>query len=313
MASKEEIMTVERFYPIGTPNQAWNDIDKQTWLRQANQIQCSYQEDVVRRLHKGIKGFDVMRYGALTFDPDRYQLYCLKSGDWDHNKPTVLITGGVHGYEQSGVFGAIRFIESYAESYFEHFNFLAFPCVSPWGYETINRWNPYSIDPNRSFHHYSPSEEAANVIHFVQPYINNIIAHFDLHETTDTDASEFHPAIAARNGADFHPIKIPDGFYLIEDSERPEPEFQASIIKHVKKMTRIAQPDRQGTLFGTRFSQPGVVPQAIRPLGLCGGITKCRYHVTTEVYPDSVKTDRSTCEEVQVGAVIAGLNYLMRQ
>lgn len=25
------------------------------------------------------------------------------------------------------------------------------PCVSPRGYQTINRWNPPAIDPNRSF------------------------------------------------------------------------------------------------------------------------------------------------------------------
>ena len=26
-------------------------------------------------------------------------------------------------------------------------NLLVLPCVSPWGYETVNRWNPDALDP----------------------------------------------------------------------------------------------------------------------------------------------------------------------
>ena len=31
------------------------------------------------------------------------------------------------------------------------FNLLVIPCVSPWGYEVIERWNAKAVDPNRSF------------------------------------------------------------------------------------------------------------------------------------------------------------------
>ena len=33
--------------------------------------------------------------------------------------------------------------------YGSSFNILVLPCISPWGYETINRWNAKAIDPNR--------------------------------------------------------------------------------------------------------------------------------------------------------------------
>ena len=55
------------------------------------------------------------------------------------------------------------------------------------------------------------------------------LAHIDLHETTDTDNSEFRPALAARDGLVQHNWNIPDGFYLVGDSEHPTPEFQRAV------------------------------------------------------------------------------------
>jgi predicted deacylase len=57
----------------------------------------------------------------------------------------------VHGYETSGVQGAILFLNTVATDYAAKFNIVVVPCVSPWGYETIQRWNCNATDPNRSF------------------------------------------------------------------------------------------------------------------------------------------------------------------
>jgi len=55
-----------------------------------------------------------------------------------------------------------------------------------------------------------------------------ITAHLDLHETTDTDESEFRPARAARDGEAWTPGYIPDGFYLVADSAEPQgPSYHA--------------------------------------------------------------------------------------
>ena len=73
------------------------------------------------------------------------------SKSWDAQKPSVLVTGGVHGYETSGVQGAILFCSTRAAEYVGQFNIVVLPCVSPWGYEHIERWNSVCLDPNRSF------------------------------------------------------------------------------------------------------------------------------------------------------------------
>jgi hypothetical protein len=75
-------------------------------------------------------------------------------------------------------------------------------------------------------------------------------AHLDLHETTDTDESEFRPARASRDGESWQPGYIPDGFYLVADAEEPQPEWQAAIIASVKAVTHIAPPDDEGTILG---------------------------------------------------------------
>ena len=78
---------------------------------------------------------------------------------------------------------------------------MVLPCLSPWGYETINRWNPDALDPNRSFNPGSLAAEAALSMACVSARCPRVDLHVDLHETTDTDNSEFGPAKAARDGA----------------------------------------------------------------------------------------------------------------
>ena len=121
-----------------------------------------------------------------------------------------------------GVQGAIRFLETKALSYAPEFNVVVVPCVSPWGYETINRWNPYAIDPNRSFVGTGHSGESAMLMEYISSLKQRLlagngvtvdfIAHIDLHETTDTDNTTFRPARAARDGEVNKNWNIPDGF-----------------------------------------------------------------------------------------------------
>jgi hypothetical protein len=136
--------------------------------------------------------------------------------------------------------------------------------------------------------------------------------HVDLHETTDTDNSEFGPAKAARDGVAFDWHAIPDGFYLVADSERPEPDFQRALIEAVRRVTHIAQPDEHGRIIGAPVQQEGVIYLAQRSSGLCGRVTDARFVTTTEVYPDSPSTSPAECNEAQVATVRTAIDYLQR-
>ncbi|MBR9726861.1 M14 family metallocarboxypeptidase [Shewanella intestini] len=300
------------FSNIGIAGQPWNEQHKQTWLQQIT-VKRSYQQQVLAKLGQVSAQFTRIDYGALSYDSARYPLIAFKSVNWDNNKRTVLITGGVHGYETSGVQGAIQFLLHNAADYLSHFNFIIAPCVSPWGYETINRWNPKAIDPNRSFYANSPAEESAALMALLEQQVNNtVFAHFDLHETTDTDELEFRPALSARDGKEYQKGVIPDGFYLVGDSENPVPEFQKAINDSVAKITHIA-PDDDGQLIGVDIEQFGVINYPTKKLGLCAGMTNNQYNTTTEVYPDSPKVTEQECNDAQVAAIIGGLDYLLTQ
>jgi hypothetical protein len=142
---------------------------------------------------------------------------------------------------------------------------------------------------------------------------DRVLVHVDLHETTDTDESEFRPALAARDGVAFEPGEIPDGFYLVGDTEDPQPAFQQAVIAAVARVTHIAPADAGGRIIGSPVVAPGVINYPLRQLGLCAGITAARYKTTTEVYPDSPRASPEQCNEAQVAAVCAAIDFVLAQ
>lgn len=297
-------------YPIGTPGTAWGAAERAAWLARQS-VQRSYAVDVLATVDALRADFECVEYGRLDVDPQRYPLYALKSQDWRSSLPTILVTGGVHGYETSGVHGALRFLQQYAGRHYGRINLLVAPCVSPWGYEMIQRWNPQAVDPNRSFGN-GAAQEAAALKQLLAPITEQIVMHIDLHETTDTDETEFRPALAARDGSPFVPGTIPDGFYLVDDTVSPQLDFQAAIINAVSKVTHIAPADANGKLIGDPVVAPGVIQYPLRAAGLCAGVTDALYRTTTEVYPDSPRTNPEACIDAQCVAVSAAIEFVLR-
>ncbi|MGO2478175.1 MAG: M14 family metallopeptidase [Pseudoalteromonas sp.] len=296
-------------YPIGTENTPWNSQDKQLWLSKQLKKR-SYKDDVITKINKLADKFNVEQFASLTYPQSDFPLFVIKTKNFSDTKPTVLVTGGVHGYETSGVHGALRFVETLPQHLADKFNIIVAPCISPWGYETINRWNPDAVDPNRSFYKDSPAQESRAIIEYIDSLDINLLAHIDLHETTDTDNSEFRPALAARDGKINTNWNIPDGFYLVSDSVKPEPDFQKAIIDSVKKVTHIAPSDENNQLIGVPQNQFGVISYAARELGLCMGFTDAQFVTTTEVYPDSPTASDEECIIAQVAAIHGALNYI---
>ncbi len=300
------------FYPIGTPGQPWGAEERAQWLARQH-VQRSHAVEVLARIDALRDRFEVAQYGQLDYPSGQYPLLAIRSRDWDDALPVALVTGGVHGYETSGVQGALKFVDRHAADYAGRCNLLVAPCVSPWGYERIQRWNALALDPNRNFTAGSPAPESAALMALVQPLAGRFLLHIDLHETTDSDESEFRPALAARDGKPFEPGEIPDGFYLVDDSENPQPAFQQAVIAAVSEVTHIAPPDAQGQIIGSPVVAHGVIEYPLKALGLCAGITGARYTTTTEVYPDSPRATPEQCDDAQVAAVRAALEYALAQ
>ncbi len=269
------------------------------------------------------------------------------------SKPTILITGGVHGYETSGIQGALKFISSgLAKSYSKHFNIVIVPCVSPWGYAMNERWTADAIDPNRSFGvktkaNPSPirTDESTQLLNFLDTLVvatddgvrhkPKWLCHLDLHETTNSDVTEFRPARAARDGIVEFDDHIPDGFYLFghchqddtaasnggstkdrvhDPRNRQHPlDFYNDILKRVERVTHIAESESDGTLCGHAATSRGLLLLPCAELGICAGgaVPEAPYAVTTEVYPDSDRTTDEVCVKAQIESVCAALDFLL--
>lgn len=297
-------------YPIGTTNTPWGDAERAEWLSRQSR-QRSYRDDVLAPL-EGMEGrCEVLEYGQLDYPPESLPLVAVRSLEWRDDLPIALVTGGVHGYETSGVHGALQFLRDRAADYAGRLNLLVAPCISPWAYERIHRWNMNAVDPNRSFVTDSPAMESAALMALVAPLQDRVLVHVDLHETTDSDESEFRPALAARDGQPYEPGEIPDGFYLVGDSGNPQPEFQQAVIDAVAKVTHIAPADANGEIIGSPVVGRGVINYPVKQLGLCASLTDAPYKTTTEVYPDSPKATPQQCNDAQVAAICAALDFAL--
>ena len=115
-------------YPIGKPLQPWGDIEKQSWL--SRQVRHrSYADDVVAKIDRLRARFDVEEYGRLDYADGSLPLLAIRSRHWNDALPTILVTGGVHGYETSGVHGALQFVDQHGEDYAGKVNLLVAPCT----------------------------------------------------------------------------------------------------------------------------------------------------------------------------------------
>ena len=55
----------------------------------------------------------------------------------------------------------------------------------------------------------------------------------------------------------------------------------------------------------------GVIEYPVRAYAMCPSITGARYVTTTEVYPDSPRATAQQCNDAQVAAVCAALDYAL--
>jgi hypothetical protein len=194
----------------------------------------------------------------------------------------------------------------------ERFNIAVCPCVSPWGYECIQRWNRDTADPNRFFVTDSSVPECAAVVSLVASLgVEQWCCHMDLHETTDSDDFEFRPAKASRDGLPLEGESIPDGFYLIGNQADPQAEWHKAVIDAVRPVAHIAPPDANNCIVELPVSQEGVVNS--NSTGKGKGVTNATFATTTEVYPDSKSKPMSgdQCNRAQVAAVLGGLEFII--
>ncbi len=316
----------------------WNEDDKLNWLSRQT-FQRSYREQVLTRIEKIKQAGGVVKieqYGSLSLQDRetlvvsgatlsaeeysmRYPLYYAEVGDITNGKPNIIVTGGTHGYEESGVYGALEFLEKDVTDYVDKFNFLVFPCVSPFAYEVNQRWTHNAWDPNRSFDRTKPYVPEAQLVMDVLDKAHkragcDFAAAVDLHETPDRDKVMMPPQYQ-RYGINLtaDDVLIPNGYYLISNSSNKSPQMAKRIVDKVREVTPIA-PDPE--IHGDKNEDGVVISKGSDPThqGLNQQYmrTIADNSFTTEIYPEIHPEPRGSKEAIAAQrATIHGiLDYL---
>lgn len=286
----------------------WDAAEKEAWF-QRQVIQRSYQHDVVDRLNAlPSDTFRLEQYGALSHDPKRYPLYRVMTQPFNDKNPTVLITGGVHGYEDSGITGALRFLEEEAAKYADKVNFVVYPCISPFAYEINHRWNRKAEDPNRHFHPGGTAEESLQLMASVKSLKVHFRAAVDLHETNYRDAG-ITLERRARDGQKPEPDDtfVPEGFYLVVPSQA-DVALGHEVIDEVRKVTPIcADP----TILGYPSSKGVIVLDDINTLLQDFARKYADVGMTTEIYPD--KAPKKEAEDAQIATIKTAVAFALKK
>lgn len=123
------------------------------------------------------------------------------------SKPSVLITGGVHGNEPSNVYFLIDQILTGDNFDDSDLNIYIIPCVNPDGFDIDTRENYQGIDVNRDFKDFK-SEEARTIRDWLSESRIKFDLAIDLHESGYPDKETEHTSKGEE--------ACPDTFYMWE-------------------------------------------------------------------------------------------------
>ena len=134
----------------------------------------------------------------------------------------VLISGGLHGDEPAGVFTIIEFFKKHAADYLDKFEFTAFPCVNPFGFENNTHPNAEGLNLNRQFKKNTASPETKLIMRELEEYVFTMDFHEDW--VNDTLSGEEEPV-----------GDNPENFYLWELCADKSIRAGSKIIENIKR------------------------------------------------------------------------------
>ncbi len=141
-----------------------------------------FARDVERRLNH-LCNVELETIAYIEHEQRRYPLIAVRARCSQADRPTVFISGGVHGDEPAGVYAAIEFLEDIAPQFHSCFNFLVLPCVNPSGYEMDTLQSLSGANLNRSFDQDSSEPEIRAIEDWLIENRARFLVTFDLHET----------------------------------------------------------------------------------------------------------------------------------
>lgn len=103
----------------------------------------------------------------------------------------MLLSGGIHGDEYASPEAVLAFLERDHAVLLDHFRFLVFPCLNPYGYENGQRENREGKDLNRAF-----AGDGVPLVDLVKQTLEDqrFDFHMDFHEDWECEATYIYEA-----------------------------------------------------------------------------------------------------------------------
>lgn len=287
---------------MSTTEQAgWPPEKCAAWYAAQPQIR-DYQQDIVARVRAITlpPSLVVAVYGTVEGD----DLICVTPAQVDSSKPSLIVSGGVHGYEPEGIEACIRLVEGSAPEIAQKTNLFLYPCVTPAAYRIHHRWTYGANDVNREFTDATRVAEAKLLMGSVEADEKQFQGALDCH-TTPPEDRWFRRLRAERYGTPLtgDPDLLPNGFHLMV----PEIALQnaqthkvaQTIIKAVSRITPIATDEQ---IVGN-INQGGIVPSTAQGTLTRWMNDRAAFAATTEVVTEGMIFDEGVA--VQMAAIKA--------
>lgn len=184
-------------------------------------IRRSYERDVVRPLTE-LTGAHVETIGDVQYGSHEYPLFAVQCPKvFDPKNPTALISGGVHGDEQGGVYAVVDFLREEADCYADRLNMTFLPCINPSGFEANRRKTMNGKDLNRLFGTGSDQLEIRSIEEYLDRLRTRFFIALDCHEDGPTDEM-------AEEGVTTQ--DVPSGCYVYENMPDKERRIGHALI-----------------------------------------------------------------------------------
>jgi Succinylglutamate desuccinylase / Aspartoacylase family len=135
-------------------------------------------EPTLARLEK----YRVEQIARVSYGDASWPILCVRPTRWEATRPTVLISGGVHGDEPAGVHAALAFLADGQREFSDVLQFVFFPCVNPSGFDADTLETESGANLNRLFGIKSTQPEVRAIEDWLHIHARRFLMTFDLHE-----------------------------------------------------------------------------------------------------------------------------------
>lgn len=213
-------------------------------------VDVKYAE-ALKDVTESFKGLAWQQIGEAD---ESHPLYAATPVNPAPDAPWVLISGGVHGDEQAGVFAVMEFTQSILPEYAGRINFVILPCINPTGFDANTLANVRKVNLNRQFGIDSTEPEVVAVEQWLHQQGRKFRMTFDLHEV----APDYQ-------GEGFNPEDNPRECYLYETQKDLTLRIGRKLIDSLKELKPAPEVCQRATIYHD-LNDRGVVayPEANR-------------------------------------------------